>query len=438
MKPFKKICTMILAVSLVISCKKDDGIDQPLIIAEIPEPQPDPESENGAPTLAVLTLPTHEATLQSTEPHIEWEAAIDPENELLTYHLFLGKEGTILSPIAENLETTTFEITSNLEKGIAYSWFVETNDINGNSSKSETFNFTTEHIDVTLVTENAAFSKRSFSSTTVFNDKIWVIGGKDESDNVLSDIWSSTDGLNWTLVTDVAPFGPINAQSVIVFNNKMWMYSGSNGVILNNKIWSSEDGINWVQETNDSMWNTVPFYGQNATTMFVFDDKIWRFAAYFGSIGDLTEERYIWNSSDGRNWTLVSENHGFDKKYGMEVIPFKNKLIGIEGSNFNSEKFTKIWESSNGIDWEVIAEDLPFNFGSYTEAQVLNDKLYITAGSGYDELWFTEDGSNWQKATAEKKYPLRYANHSVKFNNKIYIVGGGSHTDSYNDVWVIE
>lgn len=419
---------------LVMNCKKDDDpvIKIPVEVIE------NPIAENSAPTSPLLVLPEENSTLNSISPTLNWEASTDPENETIRYDVFLGTNQNSLAIMVSDLETTEYEIVSNLEKGTTYYWNVVATDEKGNSTSSELFNFVTEFITVNPLTQNAAFSKRSFSSTTVFKDKIWVIGGKDESDTILSDIWSSPDGLNWTLETDASPFGPINAQSVIVFNNKMWMYSGYNNGLLNNKIWSTEDGINWVEETNDTMWNRVPFYGQNATTMFIFDNMIWRFAAYDGSTGDLTTERNIWNSSDGKNWTLVSENHGFDQKYGMEVIPFQGKLIGIEGSTLSSNKFTKIWQSSNGIDWEVIAENLPFEFGYYSEAQILDDKLYMTAGGGYSELWFTEDGINWQQAIQEKEYPSRYANATVVFQNKIHIVGGGTHTDAYNDVWTLE
>lgn len=419
---------------LVMNCKKDDDpvIKIPVEVIE------NPIAENSAPTSPLLVLPEENSTLNSISPTLNWEASTDPENETIRYDVFLGTNQNSLAIMVSDLETTEHEIAANLEKGTTYYWYVVATDAKGNNTSSELFNFTTEYITVNLLTGNASFSKRNFSSTTVFKDKIWIIGGEDESNTILADIWSSSEGANWTLETNTAPFGVIKSHSTIVFNEKMWLYSGSNGTHLNAKIWSTVDGINWIEETNDSTWNTVPFYGQHATTLFVFNNKIWRFAAYDGSIGDLTTERNIWNSSDGKNWTLVSENHGFDIKYGMDVIPFRGKLIGIEGSTFSSNKFSKIWQSSNGIDWEVIAEDLPFSFGYYSEAQSLNNNLYITAGYGYSELWFTEDGRNWKQAVVEKRYPMREAKSTVVFQNKIYIVGGGTFTERYNDVWTLE
>lgn len=430
---FSKIIYLTIISLLAINCKKDDDpvIDIPVEVTE------NSTAENAPPTSPLLVLPEMNSNLNSLAPTLHWNASTDPENETIQYEVFLGTNESSMAILVSNLETTEFEITANLEKGTTYYWKVAAKDIKGNSTSSELFNFSTEHIAVNLVTQEAAFSKRNFSTTTVFKDKIWIIGGKDEGNTVLSDIWSSSDGANWNLETDAAPFGAIKGHAVIVFNDKMWIYSGSNGVLLNYKIWSTEDGINWVEETNDSTWNTVPFYSQSATTMFVFDNKIWRFAAYDSSTGDLTTERNIWNSSDGKNWTLVNENHGFNSKFGMEVIPFQGKLIGIEGST-GSNQFSKIWQSTNGIDWEVIAEDLPFSFSWYCEAQILDDKLYMTAGYGYSELWFTEDGISWKKAVQEREYPSRYANSSVIFNDKIYVIGGGTHTDKYNDVWTLE
>ena len=432
---FNKLFTIAIIGLMVSNCKKDDDPIEIIKdeVTEVPTP------ENEPPSSPVLEAPNQDEELTSLHPILSWQNSTDPENDNIYYDVFLGPTEGDLTNIISDLEINEYEITTDLEKGTTYYWKVVVTDEKGNSGESELFNFTTEHITVNLITESATFSKRNFSTVTVFKDKMWLIGGKDESETALSDIWSSTDGISWTLETNAAPFGTIAGHSTIIFNNKMWLYSGAGNEYLNDRIWSTEDGLNWVQEENDSFLNTVPFYGQFATTMFVFEDKIWRFAAYWGPLGDLTDERYIWNSSDGKNWTLISENHGFDYKYGMEVIPFKGKLIGIEGKSYVDNTYTKVRESSNVTDWEVLEIDRPFLTGDFSEAQVLNDKLFITAGSGYSSaLWFTENGRSWQKAASNIKYPVRHANCSVVFNDKIYIVGGGNFIEKYNDVWVIE
>ncbi|MBT8313897.1 MAG: hypothetical protein KJP26_05500 [Maribacter sp.] len=422
----------ILAILLILSgCKKDDDSG----IEEILEME---EGINNAPSAVTPSLPENSASLVVLAPKLEWEAASDPEGKEIVYDIFFGMDAGNLPLLTNNISATEHQLDMELQKGTSYFWKVIAKDPENESSESGIFTFKTQYVTETQLTGNAPFSKRSFSTTTVFNDKIWVIGGQDEDRNVLADVWSSADGSNWNLETDAAAFGPRKSHAVVVFENKMWVYSGSDGSYLNNEIWSSTDGMNWVQEENDSPFNKLPFYGQTANTMFVFDDKIWRLAAYDGSIGDLTSERYIWNSADGKNWNLVSENHGLDKKYGMAVVEFQGKLMALEGSIDEGNKFNKVWESTDGINWDLRNENIPFEFGSYTGAVVHQDKLFVTTGSGYQELWFTEDGSNWTKAVESREYPTRHVNSSIAFNNKIFIVGGGTHITAYNDVWVIE
>lgn len=421
------IFTGIILSMILMGCHKDDD---PLPEAQI-IPEPELEETNAKPSMAVLTSPEDEKELVSTLPILRWNASIDSEGLAVTYTVAMGTSAGTLNTIAESISSTEFQLESMLEKGTKLYWNVIAKDVAGETTTSDTHNFSTEFITTSEITDDAPFSKRSFSTVTTFQGKLWLIGGQDEDGNELADIWSSTDGENWEKVTEVASFGNLILHNTLVFDNKLWVFNGSAGN-FRNKIWFSENGKDWSMATE-----TTPFYNQFGT-MFVFDNKIWRLAGYEGSIDDLSPERYIWNSPDGLHWTKVSENHGFDQKYGMAVVPFKGKLIGLEGSEIGSHKFTKVRESSDGIHWSVIAENLPFVFGSYTDGAVLNDKLYITTGSGYGEFWFTEDGSTWRKAVSDRGYPERYAGSSAVLDNKIFIVGGGTHRDGYNDVWVLE
>ena len=431
MKFYRIIFGILIVLISVLGCNRDDDNDfQALDEITVPS--------NEAPAPVSLSAPENKTELVALAPKLIWGASIDPEGKNVTYDVYLGTDENSLTLISGNNSNTEFQLDTDLEKDTSYFWKVTAKDTQGEASESELYSFSTEHLKVSLVTDNASFSKRKSSSTTVFNNKIWVIGGEDESDNVLGDIWSSEDGLNWNLEVANAPFGTRRNHCTIVFQDKMWVYNGRDGQYLNADIWSSIDGVNWIKETNDRTWDDLPFYGQSSTTMFAYNDMIWMLAAYDGSSGDLTTERYIWNSSDGKNWTLVSENHGFDSKYGMAVVPFQGKLIGLEGKNSGTNTFTKIWESNDGITWTLIEENLPFELGTYTDAVVNKNRLYITGGVGYDELWFTDDGINWNKATNDRKFSIRYAKASIVLNDNIYIIGGGFHDNFYNDVWKLE
>jgi len=424
---------IVMLIIITVGCKKDDSEELALIEDTIPEVS---ETENESPSAPALNFPAQNENLVALLPMFAWERAVDPESDPLNYNLFLGTAGNSLELIASNLTTTDFVLDTPLEKGISYQWRVDVNDNKGNTKSSEINTFETEFSVITQLNENAPFSKRKNTALTVFNNKIWLIGGEDEAGDVLSEIWSTEDGINWVLETNNAAFGPRKSAAVIEFQNKLWIYNGSDGIFLNREIWSSEDGINWIQETSDHPFGNLPFLSQNLTTMFTFDNKIWRFSGFDGSTGDLTPERYVWNSDDGKNWVLITENHGFDNKSGMKIVPFQGKLIGLE--SILSSNTSKVRQSSNATDWEILSDDtLPFNIGFFPDAVIHNDKLFLTAGTGYNELWFTSDGLNWTKAVNERNYPIKTHNTSIVFNGKIYIIGSTSNTVS-NDVWVID
>lgn len=425
----------ILAILLTVQCKKDDPL--PVITDEGTAPIEESEAPNTEPSAPLLTLPTNEQELVPLNSMLTWQAASDLESDALSYKVYLGRDGAALTPIAEDITTTDHVLETPLEKGETYQWRVEAIDDKGASKSSETFSFTTEHSSVTPITENASFSKRKNAALVSFKGKLLLIGGENETGETLAEIWSSADGISWEMVTRDAAFGPIKDQAIVEFQDKLWMYSGSTGSYLNKDIWSSTDGINWIQEENDTVWNTTPFLGQGQVTMFVHDGKIWRFAAYDGSTGELTTERNVWSSEDGKNWVLVKEDHGFYRKYGMKIIAFKGQLLALEEHRSDGNKISTIRKSTNALDWTIITQNPPFRIGLYSDAAVLNDRLYVTGGLGYTELWFTDDGTSWQKAVHQRGYPVKSGNTSVTHNDAVFIIGGNLNQTA-NDIWRID
>jgi hypothetical protein len=100
----------------------------------------------------------------------------------------------------------------------------------------------------TKVTSAAAFPARSNPAVFVYNNKIWVVGGKDASSNYLNDVWSSSDGATWTQVTTTTAFTGRFGHSVAVYNNEIFLAGGENASGVLGDLWVSEDsGVNWKQ-----------------------------------------------------------------------------------------------------------------------------------------------------------------------------------------------
>ncbi|MHA4808442.1 DUF6242 domain-containing protein [Flavitalea flava] len=99
----------------------------------------------------------------------------------------------------------------------------------------------------TKVTAAAAFPARSNPAVFVYDNKIWVAGGKSGS-TYLNDVWNSTDGANWTQVTTSTVFTGRFGHSVAVYNNEIFLAGGEDADGVKGDLWVSEDaGVNWAQ-----------------------------------------------------------------------------------------------------------------------------------------------------------------------------------------------
>jgi hypothetical protein len=54
---------------------------------------------------------------------------------------------------------------------------------------------------------------------------MWVIGGYENTPK--SDVWFSSDGVSWSCATKSAAFGVRNRHACTVFNSRMWLLGGS-------------------------------------------------------------------------------------------------------------------------------------------------------------------------------------------------------------------
>lgn len=123
------------------------------------------------------------------------------------------------------------------------------------------------------VVSKAVWSERRGHGVVVFKDKLWILGGasssgrRDETPTrFLNDVWSSADGVNWTLTTKNAPWSAKDGFTSLVFENKIWVIGGKGDV------WSSSDGKDWRLITERAKWSE-----RGGNGGLVFDGKIWIF-----------------------------------------------------------------------------------------------------------------------------------------------------------------
>jgi len=94
----------------------------------------------------------------------------------------------------------------------------------------------------------APFRARHVSETIIFRNKIWVFGGFAFNDSnhpvLLDDVWNTSDGILWKEVSHSAPFGRRMEHRVTVFNGRIFLIGGMCGTfpdqLAKNDIWIME------------------------------------------------------------------------------------------------------------------------------------------------------------------------------------------------------
>ena len=124
-------------------------------------------------------------------------------------------------------------------------------------------------------TSTAYPNRLGHHASVVFQNKIWVMGGtlgklSNPSTTFYSDVWNSADGSTWSQVLSTAPWGRRANFEAIVYDNKLWVLGGRRDGDRLNDVWWSEDGRNWNQlPAGPTHWGVREVFGSA-----VFDGKL--------------------------------------------------------------------------------------------------------------------------------------------------------------------
>ncbi|MCT4638852.1 MAG: putative Ig domain-containing protein, partial [Bacteroidales bacterium] len=151
-------------------------------------------------------------------------------------------------------------------------------------------------------------------------------------------------------------------------------------------------------------------------------DSMW----LYGELLADTWEQSVWKSADGKKWELVKDGVP-EIHFNSAGVAFKGKLYSI-GGHVGSSASNIVSVSENGKDWTTY--NAPFIGREKLGCVVHNDKLFVLAGAGLNDVWYTENGTDWIQATNKisDDFPHFWRPRVVSLNNKL-ILFGGSKTD---------
>ncbi|MEN6624847.1 MAG: hypothetical protein ABFD69_01320 [Candidatus Sumerlaeia bacterium] len=87
------------------------------------------------------------------------------------------------------------------------------------------------------------FSARAVVTSCVFDNKLWAIGGVGNTTGMVdyysNDVWYTIDGSDWIQATAHADYSKRLSVAGVVFDNKMWIISGRDASSCRNDAWYS-------------------------------------------------------------------------------------------------------------------------------------------------------------------------------------------------------
>jgi leucine-zipper-like transcriptional regulator 1 len=291
----------------------------------------------------------------------------------------------------------------------------------------------------TLATDNAPFFHLQGQSTVVFNNTMWVIGGwpgdySCPGDSCNDEVWYSSNGVNWTLATAHAGFGGRYDHRSVVFDNRIWVIGGRNTTSWDplNDVWFSTDGVNWTLATKEA-----PFAPRWDFGLTLLDNEMW----VIGGSEDGPVHNDVWHSPDGVNWTQATDNAGFSPRMDLTATTFEGKIWVTGGFDWVSH-FNDIWCSENGVNWTQVTNHAPYPARRYHTTAVADGRMWVIGGIGGEnpynwkyltDVWYTQNGIDWTEATTDAGFPGRYDFSTTVFDNKIWVIAG-----TFNDIWYSE
>lgn len=276
-----------------------------------------------------------------------------------------------------------------------------------------------------------AWSPRDSAGELVFRDRMWLFGGY--TPGLVSDVWSSSDGVSWEQVGSIPCPSGINIPVALVHDDKMWIAS------KDGRFFCSEDGANWSLVSE-----RVPWGGRYAAGGVAFDGRMW----VMGGCGDGGLHNDIWSSVDGVDWTLEVPEAPWSKRQlfsGLVVLDDRIWLIGGGVTNYHPFRaYRDVWNSRNGKDWDKVTDCAPWPVRIWSSCAVYRDRLWLFSGfraeptwNNFDDVWYSSDGVHWNQLVSESVWSERHEVSPYVFDGKLWVVGGNS-WPLVNDAWYLE
>lgn len=224
-------------------------------------------------------------------------------------------------------------------------------------------------------------------------------------------------GATWTETAAAAPWTGRQWPYCYNFQNALWVVGGDNTAGVTNDVWTSTDGTNWTQVTQTHPF-TAEAFGSNA----VFNGQMYVIG---GSLPSTSNE--VWRTSDGANWTqaVASGSATFSPRGNQGTAVYQGKLWVVGG--YTTVAMNDVYSSADGANWTQVSasSNLPARYicGLLT----YNNALWAIGGIGnsgsLNDVWTSTDGAHWTVVNPNAEFSPRYGHQCLVYDNAMWVIG---------------
>ncbi len=246
---------------------------------------------------------------------------------------------------------------------------------------------------------------RSGHSLVVMDTKMYLIGGIScTNQQGFGDVWVTGDGENWTQLTTNNPvIGPRFDHTSVALNNKIYVMGGFKNCDnvqgtcgYRNDVISSVDGINWVIENNHAPW-----LRRSGHMSFISGGKMYVLGGYSYQIPELGNSSNIWVDPSAPNLVLTNPSG--------ESFPVQPGFYNDVWSSSDGITWT---QKTSQAEWIWRREAVGFSIGS--AMYVFGGTSQQTYTGFRNDVWKSIDGgSHWQQVSMGPQTHAPVVSHTV-------------------------
>ena len=148
------------------------------------------------------------------------------------------------------------------------------------------------------------------------------------------------------------------------------------------------------------------------------------------------------------NLTSELQSTNLPARLGFEMIEFNGEYWFMGGEDAflksNNTFHNDIWKSNDGQNWQKVVDNAPWQERADFNLLKFDNKLWIIGGTNNNDLpewlndvWSSEDGITWTQVTNHGPWQKRESMSVNVHDNKMYLIGGHSLTNwhLYQDIW---